>query len=127
MNSTELVMLGVFGVLLGALWWMNIQLISSKHEETAKIAASLEEKIVKVTSNIPGLDAFKEELIELMDEIVANALSNIEMPSAFDHITGGLMQMVTSKFVNAVPPQIADMIPTLNEHQPEWAEHAEEI
>ena len=87
----------------------------------------MEEKIVKVTSNIPGLDAFKEELIELMDEIVANALSNIEMPSAFDHITGGLMQMVTSKFVNAVPPQIADMIPTLNEHQAEWPGHAEEI
>jgi len=57
------------------------------------------------------LDDVKESLID----IVEDTLSNMNPPSAFDHIAGAIAQMIQAKTMksmglNALPPVVADIV-----------------
>lgn len=57
-----------------------------------------------------------ENLSERIEEIVDDTLSNIEMPTAQDHIAGGLMQMLQMFAMRKLGlDRLQDMMPQIQE------------
>jgi acyl carrier protein len=124
--SVELMMLGAFGVLFGAVWLYSVRLL--QHElalgrDKSSTTASILEKISEVS--IPQLDLseIKEEFADILHDLVQDSIGNMQMPTATDHIMGAVANIIQHKFTSSIPPELAEMIPTLNEGVTESFSH----
>ena len=114
-NEGVLAVLGCFGVLFAILWHMSIQLIKKEIAETVASGPDLGKIIESIPAPTDILAELKDELADLMQDLVESTLGNMEMPSAIDHLTGFAMNFMQHKMMSVVPEPLAEMIPSFNE------------
>jgi hypothetical protein len=69
---------------------------------------------------MPDIPFSLQDVKESMVDIVEDTLSNMNPPSAFDHIAGAIAQMIQAKTMksmglNALPPAVADIVEEVSE------------
>jgi lipoate-protein ligase B len=95
---------GFFGLNLAIMGYLTYRFSICQ----AKIDA-LHEFSLTLNQNQPTLDGLAEKI----EDIVADTLENLEMPTAQDHFAGGLMQMAQMLFMRKLGlDKIQAMLPT---------------
>jgi len=116
------VMLGAFGVFMVALWavWMRLFSLEMEKSRASNQLPDVVDALSQILENfehqaVPSLDNLEDKIADLIQDIMSDTMKNMEMPSAMDHIFGAVSNILQHKMMNSVPPQIADLIPPLNE------------
>ena len=84
----------------------------------------IDDRISNFTVDLSGLNDPTELLTVLkdsMEDIVADALENIQPPSAFDHIAGAVGQMIQMKMMKSMdmmPPILSEGLNALVDDEP---------
>lgn len=119
-DTSDLVGWGAFGVLLTAYViskvikieseakqiQQNVDVISNKINESLEF---IEQAYLKIEMPSINLDEIKEEMLDTIQDFVGN----LETPRWQDHLMGMAQQFLQMKMMNAMPPQVAEMMPTL--------------
>jgi hypothetical protein len=126
--SEILIGLGAFGVLLTGVWLYSVRLLQAELEKNRTKSgqtSAILEKISEMTS--PDLDftAIEDRMADLMQDLIQDTMSNMQMPTATDHIMGAIANIVQHKFTSSLPPALAEMMPSLNEGEVESFEHGQ--
>ena len=88
---SEIVMLSTVAGLLGLLCWFMFSTISGIRQE-------LLAKMAEISA--PGFqisDDFKQELYDLMHMALEDTVGSMNIPTAKDHLVGGIMSLVQSR------------------------------
>ena len=109
-ESNVLVAVALMGA-LGVLWWSSMvifrnEMKESRRQSDAKVPQLLNEitdLIPNAAAGIPNFDQLKDDLIEMIEDIMSDAMNNMQMPSAQDHIFGALANIVQHKFTQSSP------------------------
>jgi len=116
------VMLGAFGVFMVAVWavWMRLFSLEMEKSRTANQLPAIGETLAELVAAfeqpaLPSLENLEDKIADLIQDIVGDTMQNMQMPTATDHIMGAITNIIQHKMMNKVPPQIADMMPSLNE------------
>jgi len=124
--SDELLMLGAFGVLLVGVWLYSLRLIQGelaagrdKTDSTSRIL----EKISETTIPDLNFEALEERFAEILSDLVTETMEGMQMPTAMDHLMGAAANIIQHKMTSAIPPHLAEMIPSLNEGEMESFAH----
>ena len=118
-------MLGAFGVFMVAAWavWMRLFSLEMAKSRDQSLLPDIATTLSNLSENIgfmsdgPHLDfdSIETKISELVQDIIGETMENMQMPSATDHIFGAISNIIQHKMMNSVPPQIAEMMPNLNE------------
>jgi len=124
MISVEIwVFAGCFG-LLGVLWGYSMRNISLQIAQASQEAPDWTAIISEVKELIPGPESKSAlDFSELIQDAIEDALGSVQMPTAMDHIAGFASMFLQQKFLNSVPPGIAEGLNHLNEHGTESFTH----
>ncbi len=79
-------------------------------QRISAIEKKIEESSGKI-SNLGHNPNMLEELKDAMHDIVSDTLENMQPPTAFDHLAGGVMQLIQMKLMKGMdmmPPQILE-------------------
>jgi len=119
------VVLGAFGVFMVAVWavWMRLFSLEMAKSRDQSLLPDIATTLSNLSENIgfmsdgPHLDfdSIETKISELVQDIIGETMENMQMPSATDHIFGAISNIIQHKMMNSVPPQIAEMMPNLNE------------
>lgn len=96
---------------LGVLWWSSMvifrnEMKESRRQSDAKVPQLLNEitdLIPQTSGAIPNFDDLKQDIVELVEDVIQEAMQNMQMPSAQDHIFGALANIVQHKFTQSSP------------------------
>lgn len=117
-----LIALGIFGVLLGVFWRQTIVEVKAELVKNREQAAKLPETIKEISQlvsdsdvGMPNFNDLKEDLVDLVQDLFEESMSNMQMPTAQDHIFGAISNIIQHKIMQNAPPGLAEMIPALNE------------
>jgi hypothetical protein len=115
---------GCFG-LLGVLWGYSMRNISLQIAEATQEAPDWSALVAEVKELIPGKNglAGSNDFSDLIQDAIEDALGQVQMPTAMDHIAGFASMFLQQKFLNAAPPGIAEGLSALNEHATESFTH----
>ncbi len=114
---------GCFG-LLGVLWgysMRNISLqIATARQEAPDWVSIITEVKEMMPSAIPGSGL---DISEMIQDAIEDAMGNVQMPTAMDHIAGFASMFLQQKLLNSAPPIVAEGLSALNEHGTESFMH----
>ena len=111
MIETNLVLgvalMGAFGVL----WWSSMvifrnEMKESRRQSDAKVPQLLNEitdLIPNGAAGIPNFDDLKQDIVDLVEDVIEEAMKGMQMPTAQDHIFGALANIVQHKFTQSSP------------------------
>lgn len=71
-------------------------------------------------SAIPGSGL---DISEMIQDAIEDAMGNVQMPTAMDHIAGFASMFLQQKLLNSAPPIVAEGLSALNEHGTESFMH----
>ena len=75
---------------------------------------------------VPSTGGFDPSSIaDQIQDAIEDAMGNVQMPTAFDHIAGFATMFLQNKILNAAPPVVAAGLNALNEHGTESFTHGE--
>lgn len=119
----NLVMLGVLVVLFGVLWQHTMKEVKAELTKNREQAAVLPATIsglaegVANAATIPSfnLEELKDDLVDILEDLVQETMGNMQMPTAQDHIFGAISNIIQHKMMQSAPPGLAEMLPALNE------------
>jgi len=114
---------GCFG-LLGVLWgysMRNISLqIAQATQEGPDWSSIIDEVKELIPSSMPGSGG---DFSEMIQDAIEDALGQVQMPTAMDHIAGFASMFLQQKLLQNAPPGIAEGLSALNEHGTESFTH----
>ena len=97
---SEIVMLSTVAGVLGLLTWFMFSTISGIRHELLSNLAEI---------NTPGFqisDDFKQELYDLMHMALEDTVGTMNIPTARDHLVGGIMSLIQSRLGGLDPRSV---------------------
>jgi len=124
MITVEIWVFGVCFGLLGVLWGYSMRNISLQIAEVSQEAPDWTALVAEVKELIPGKNSeHMPDFSDLIQDAIEDALGQVQMPTAMDHIAGFASMFLQQKFLNSAPPGIAEGLSALNEHGAESFMH----
>jgi len=106
---------GCFG-LLGVLWGYSMRNISLQIAQVTQEAPDWSSIISEVKELIPESSSQAMDFGDMIQDAIDDAMGQIQMPTAMDHIAGFASMFLQQKMMAQVPPVIAEGLSALNEH-----------
>jgi len=126
MISVEIWVFGVCFGLLGVLWGYSMRNISLQIAQVTQEAPDWSSLISEVKELIPEIPSTGQlDIGEMIQDAIEDAMGNVQMPTAMDHIAGFASMFLQQKMMAAVPPVIAEGLSALNEHGTASFEHGQ--
>lgn len=97
----EIESLSVFAVFVTVLWGMGMRMLYS-HIEHSVALINMKEPQLSLTEEL------KQEFYDLLTIALDDTVGNMKMPTAFDHALGAISQIVQSRMVAKIPPNIIE-------------------
>lgn len=107
--SMEIESLSVFAVFVTVLWGMGMRMLYS-HIEHSVALINMKEPSLTLTEEL------KQEFYDLLNMALEDTVGNMKMPSAFDHALGAISQIVQSRMMAKIPPQVFEGVTALADH-----------
>jgi hypothetical protein len=118
---------GCFG-LLGVLWGYSMRNISLQIAEATQEAPDWSSLIAEVKELIPEVpSAGQFDIGEMVQDAIEDAMGNVQMPTALDHIAGFATMFLQQKMMQTAPPAVAAGLNALNEHGTESFAHGPQV
>ena len=83
------------------LWGFGIKLLYAHIEQQAKI-------IEMKTPELSLTESIKQEIYDLLNMALEDTVGNIQMPNAWDHAIGAVSQIIQSKMMSNLPPNLIE-------------------
>jgi len=124
MITVEIWVFGVCFGLLGVLWGYSMRNISLQIAQATQVAPDWAELIDELKAVVPGgAERSMPDFGDLIQDAIEDALGQVQMPTAMDHIAGFASMFLQQKFLNSAPPLVAEGLSALNEHGTESFMH----
>jgi len=129
MITVEIWVFGVCFGLLGVLWGYSMRNISLQIAQVTQEAPDWSSIITEVKELIPEVpsSAGQLDIGEMIQDAIEDAMGNVQMPTALDHIAGFASMFLQQKMMAQVPPAIAEGLSALNEHGTESFQHGPQV
>jgi len=109
---------------LGVLWWCSMvifrnEMKATRSQNDQKIPGLIEELSQLIPSSngmLPDFDDLKQDIVGMVEDVIADAMQNMQLPTAQDHIFGALSNIIQHKFTQSSPlvQSIAEQIPHID-------------
>jgi len=123
MISVEIWVFGVCFGLLGVLWGYSMRNISLQIAQATQESPDWASIIAEVKEAIPKPNDQNFDFGDMIQDAIEEALGSVQLPTAMDHIAGFASMFLQQKFLNSVPPVLADGLSALNEQGTESFMH----
>lgn len=97
----EIDTLSVFAVFVTVLWGFGIKLLYGHIDH---VAQTIEMK----TPELSMTESIKQEIYDLLSMALDDTVGNIQMPTAWDHALGAISQIIQSKMMSNLPPNLIE-------------------
>jgi len=109
---------------LGVLWWCSMVIFRNEMKATRAesnthmpdLLNELKELVLQPAGILPDFDDLKQDIVGMVEDVIADAMQNMQLPTAQDHIFGALSNIIQHKFTQSSPmaQAIAEQIPHID-------------
>jgi len=125
MNMEDYLVLGVaLTVVLGVVWWFTMQMFRNEMKQArasgqgniTEFQTALSELMPRAELATPNFDDLKADIVDMIEEVLGDAMQSMQLPTAQDHIFGALSNIIQHKMMGSSPvvQAITDHIPGLS-------------